>query len=131
MEHWALIKTHPNFEASNTGLIRNKNTGKILTAHANTPYAGMRVYLDGRKHYVHRLMADAFFDSDGSCSVRHIDGDPSNNHISNLELINPSKNYSITHFNTQVVPCKYCKHRDEYAFCYDRPDDFYCADGEF
>lgn len=130
MERWATIKSHPDYEASNTGYIRDKHSGRILKAHTNAPYKGVRVYLDGGKHYVHRLMADAFFDSDGNCSVRHIDGDPENNHLSNLELINPVKNHSVRQFNARVVPCKFCCHRNEYAFCYDRPDDFYCSDGE-
>ena len=130
MEHWATIKTHPNFEASNTGLIRNRHTGRILKAHKNGHGKGWRVYLDGKKYYVARLMAEAFFDSDGTCMVRHVDRDADNNHLSNLELVGSYKINTIRQFDTSVVPCKYCRHRNEYAFCYDRPDDFYCSDGE-
>lgn len=42
---------------------------------------------------MHRLVAEAFlpnFHTD--CGINHIDGNPSNNHVSNLELSNPSHN---------------------------------------
>ena len=44
----------------------------------------MRVALNREKYYVHRLVANSFFDGDTSCIVRHLDGNKTNNSIANL-----------------------------------------------
>lgn len=58
-------------------------------------YLAVCVKREGRKHtyYVHRLVAEAFLGAPSDCNeVNHLDGDKSNNHISNLEWTTHSKN---------------------------------------
>lgn len=46
-----------------------------------------------RRAYIHRLVADAFIPNPhGLPQVNHIDSDPSNNHVENLEWCNRSQN---------------------------------------
>jgi len=53
---------------------------------------------DGRKHYVHRLAMAAFVGQEPSrTDVNHIDGDKSNNCLSNLEYCDRSHN--VRHAN--------------------------------
>lgn len=44
----------------------------------------MRVALNREKYYVHRLVANSFFDGDTNCIVKHLDGNKTNNSIANL-----------------------------------------------
>jgi len=57
-------------------------------------YVAVRVY--GRKQLIHRLMAVTFRlpKRDDQTQVNHVDGNPSNNHVSNLEWSSRSENVS-------------------------------------
>jgi hypothetical protein len=137
-EYWLDVKDVPNYEVSNLGNVRNKKTGRILRQMFNCEGGYLRVNIGGRHRYVHRLVADAFFDGDHSnCDVNHIDGNRTNNFIGNLEWCTRQEN--IHHaFDTglrypihkNVVRCKFCRNRNEYDICYNKDDDFFCAYGE-
>lgn len=110
---WIQSKSAPNYDVSNLGRIRsnifkwNKNgrhfwEGKIITQSMS--------HLDKRKLYlranlvtdqgtinfnVHRLIAEMFSpegQSDDRNQVNHKDGNPTNNHFSNLEWVNAQEN---------------------------------------
>lgn len=92
------------YEVSNTGLIRRhapsktkvSYAGKIINPSTNAD-GYLRVYLfkDGKKYsiFVHRVVMMAFVgEPPEKYEVNHIDGDRTNNHLSNLEYISHGDN---------------------------------------
>ena len=139
IERWVEVRGHPNYEVSNTGNVRNRKTGRVLKPQLNKRAGYNRVNLEDKKHYyIHRLVADSFYDGDHkNMDVNHIDGNKLNNELPNLEWLSRRDNinhafiHGLKYTSTlKVVRCKFCKHRNEYRFCEGRPDEFYCADGE-
>lgn len=130
MEIWRTIEGHPDYEVSDEGRVRDKRTGTLLPQREHSTTGGYRVYFDGQRHYAHRLVAKAFLDVDGTEYIRHKNDNARDNHISNLEPIVSSASCNKPRLRVKVVRCSDCRHRYEYDFCCDRPDDFYCANGE-
>lgn len=136
-EHWIDVKDTPEYQVSNLGRVRNARNGRVLKplTHGN---AYQRVTIHGKHRYIHRLVADSFFDGDHShLDVNHIDGNKLNNHISNLEWCTRQENIKHAFINglkypmvVKVVRCRFCKHRYEFDHCYDKPDSFFCSEGE-
>lgn len=98
MEIWRLIKFAPNYEISSNGSVRNIKTGKILkVATNNHGYHLVCLSYKNKKRtaYIHRLIAEAFIDTDldtRTSIVNHIDGNRSNNTIKNLEWTTYAEN---------------------------------------
>ena len=79
---WKQLDDFPNYEVSDKGEVRNIKTQRVLKPWLNSGY--YKVDLCGNNLLLHRLVATAFLGADlGEC-VRHIDGDTSNNCLSNL-----------------------------------------------
>lgn len=137
-EIWAKVKEDPRYEVSNLGRVRNSETGRVLKQMLNQEHGYLRVNICGGHRYVHRLVADAFYDGEHkNMDVNHIDGNKANNALSNLEYCTRKDNIRHAFINglkyptvVRVVRCKFCKHRYEYDFCEGKPDDFYCSNGE-
>lgn len=138
-EIWKPVKGHDKYEVSNLGRIRNVKTEKILKNTKNKPGNYYRVHLDGKHQYVHRVVAQAFFDvpDDGDYDVNHLDGDPSNNTLPNLDCCSHRSNidhawkYGLAYPSTvKVVRCKFCKNRYKFGICDGKDDGFYCSYGE-
>ena len=111
MECKTIKSTNGLYEASNTreiqrkkGLVRNNPNGGVRTVGGkplsqktkSNGYKEVNLFVDaqiGKSRYVHRLIAEAFIGDiqDGMC-INHKDGDKSNNHISNLEIVTYSEN---------------------------------------
>ncbi len=91
-EIWKTIAGFSNYEVSSLGSVRNKKTLALLRQFKNNN-GYMVVYL--RRKYkphlklVHRLVARAFCEK---LAVNHIDGNPCNNTVSNLEWVTPYGN---------------------------------------
>jgi len=136
-EHWITTQENEKYEVSNQGRVRNKRSGRILAPQYNKPGGYLRVNINGKHHYIHRLVANAFYDGDHSnMDVNHRDGNKENNNLVNLELTTRKQNIRHAWDNglastpTRVVHCKVCKCRYEYDWCKDKDDTFYCAYGE-
>lgn len=95
IEIWKIISyknVKPNtYEVSNLGNVRNIKTHKLLHGNNTSNEKGyVRVCLQttgkANKFSVHRLVMNAFSDNPSdTLEVNHIDGNPSNNKLDNLE----------------------------------------------
>jgi hypothetical protein len=80
-----------NYKISSIGSVRNTKTGKTLkVATNNSGYKLVCLSNKDKKQtgYIHRLVAEAFIDTDLDTRVsvvNHIDGNKNNNTIENLE----------------------------------------------
>lgn len=86
------ISVSKNYEASNDGHIRNKNTLRALKE-----FEGKNGYLctqfDGKTQTIHRVIAKAFIPRiQGKEFVNHKDGNKQNNSVENLEWVTRSEN---------------------------------------
>lgn len=90
MEIWKEIPDLPGYSVSNKGRVKKDSTGQIMVLSKNGGYCRITI----SKH-VHRLVAQAFLEppeSEEKCWVDHIDGNRSNNDVSNLRWVTPSEN---------------------------------------
>jgi hypothetical protein len=91
MEIWKTVESSPNYKISSIGSVRNTKTGKTLkVATNNSGYKLVCLSNKDKKQtgYIHRLVAEAFIDTDLDTRVsvvNHIDGNKNNNTIENLE----------------------------------------------
>lgn len=86
------ISGYDNYLVSDDGQIYSKVRKGFRAIHPNKKVDYFTVDLwknnEGRKFYVHRLVAQAFIPNPNNLpEVNHIDGNRQNNHISNLEWV--------------------------------------------
>lgn len=113
-EKWEIIEDYPNYLISTLGRIKSTKTNKILK-----PYITKRGYVynllskngKAKNFQVHRLVAKAFIDNPlNKPCVNHIDFNPSNNNVNNLEWVTysenclwSSKNISLSHKGKEIT----------------------------
>jgi hypothetical protein len=99
-ETWKIIsipELENNYEISDMGRYRNRNTGKLLEAYKCNSYLMASLYTKNSlvRQLVHRLVAKEFVKNSNPNEfdiVNHIDGNKFNNRASNLEWTNASGN---------------------------------------
>ena len=93
---WVLIKDFNNYQISKSGVIRNKNTKKILKPFVNNNgYLRINLIKDGIKYkkLVHVLVAEAFIDNPLNFSeIDHINNNRKDNRAINLKWTTHSDN---------------------------------------
>lgn len=94
---WRSIPGFSLYEASPGGQIRNRKTGRILkpaTGWYGYDLLSLRADAGGFKTVrVHRMVALAFIPNpDALPEINHIDGDPANNAVSNIEWVTRQQN---------------------------------------
>jgi hypothetical protein len=122
MEEFRTVEHFPKYEISNTGILRNKKTRKILLPRLNKDgYVRINLYNDGvsKTCFIHRLVAIAFIENPMNQQiVDHIDRNKINNHTSNLRWCNISQNtINSKLYNTNTSLHKgvsYCTSREKY-----------------
>jgi hypothetical protein len=95
IEEWMVIEKATNYEISNCGQVRNKNTNKILKPTAINGYfaVGLRVNNKTIMSFIHRLVASSFLIClHDTYIVNHKDGCKTNNNVENLEWVSLSEN---------------------------------------
>ncbi len=109
-EMYILHVDYPDYEVSNYGNVRNKNTGHVLKPKINKDGYYCVCLIDNNKRYdkrVHRLVAEMFIGNpDNKPFVDHIDGNVTNNCDFNLRYATKQENQfnrSICKRNTSGV----------------------------
>lgn len=132
-ENWKPIPGYEDsYEVSDRGNVRSidrkfimKNgvkrhvKSRILSQTPNGRYGYMGVNLgNGNRKYVHRLVASAFLDLEKGDEVDHINGDTSNNSLSNLRCVTHADNMKL-----QRERKPFCKRGHKYEdVAFWRPD---------
>lgn len=92
-EIWKIIPFNPLYSVSNKGRVINNKTNRLLTIDTHQKYS--RISLNDKKHYyIHRLVY-CVFNNDYDLKdmvIDHIDANPRNNSLDNLQKISFSEN---------------------------------------
>jgi hypothetical protein len=99
---WKIIKNFDEYEINEYGVVRNISTKKVNNQYASSGKMkyfqvnlrfGSKGNRKGKPKDVHRLVAETFIPRvEGKKWVNHIDNDPHNNHVDNLEWVTPKEN---------------------------------------
>lgn len=96
-ETWKTLPDFPKYQVSDQGRIKNVNSGRIFTG-TRDAFGYVHVRLINPKgtytlRKVHRLVAETFLPNpEGKPIIDHIDGDKTNNALSNLRWVTYSEN---------------------------------------
>lgn len=123
---WKTIQYETNYEISNQGQVRNKETGQIKSLrYSNKGYARVTLYPSGKTYSVHRLVAEHYLENPNLFpSVNHKDGNKRNNVDTNLEWCTPKQNtrHAIDVIKTMQVAdwsgIKNPEHKLDYGLVY-------------
>ena len=96
-EVWKQIPMYPTYAASNLGRIKNIKKDTIMAQKANDPtrdYQRVCISYQNKPYTkkIARLVWAAFNGCECEQTINHIDGDPKNNHVDNLECISIKEN---------------------------------------
>lgn len=101
-EIWKTIEEYPNYKVSNLGRVINIKKNKLMTITKHGRYYFVKLSKDNKakEQRVHRLVAKAFIPNPNNYDcVNHIDENPENNCVSNLEWCNHQYNNT---FGTRI-----------------------------
>lgn len=89
--NWRPIPDHPNYEVSINGKVRNIRTGLVLKP--TVIHRRNRYTLNRKVYFAYRLVWTAFVGPiPPGLTINHIDGNPSNDNIGNLEVMTVLEN---------------------------------------
>lgn len=133
MEIWKHIPGYSNYQVSNFGNVRSLNRvtkgrrrkGKLLNPNIDsTGYRTVNIYQDCivKRFRVHQLVAMAFlgYTPNGHKKViDHIDNNPLNNNVNNLQIISQRENSSKDKrgYSSKYVGVSWCKTTKKWYSC--------------
>jgi len=114
-EIWLPVNDYEEiYEVSDLGRIRRIETGRILKGNSVGLGGHLQVTLsksgNEKNMFVHRLIASAFLGLEGGLQVNHLDRNPLNNNLSNLECVTQREN--ITHASNKKIVGAYYEKRE-------------------
>lgn len=117
MQIWKDIKDYEGlYQISNDGQVKSLIKNKILKPYIHKDgYLVVRLYLNKQqKHFfVHRLVAQAFIPNINNLPIiNHLDCNPQNNNVENLEWCTQSQNVQYAYFKNRVNKSLLNKHRE-------------------
>lgn len=101
---WRIIEECSVYAISNTGLVKNLRTNRILKYGSRNRYYTVALHYEGirKDRYVHRLVALAFLPNPNNLGyVNHKDHNIHNNEVSNLEWCSSSENARHSYENNR------------------------------
>lgn len=104
---WKVIDGFDNYEISNTGLVRNNKSGRILSDFAQkTGYHSVVLSKEGKQYtkYVHRLVAEAFIDNpENKAEINHLNFRKNDNRVDNLKWVTRAENMQYNSQNWEEL----------------------------
>lgn len=95
-EEWRVCEEFPDYEVSDWGRVRNKDTGEVLKPRIKlSGYLEYGLFKDKKEYYRlgHRLVGKAFLPNDSKKrTIDHLDENKTNNALTNLQWATDSEN---------------------------------------
>lgn len=94
-EKWLKVAGFENYKISNLGRLKNSKGEIMKPWNDSHGYLDVKFYKDKKSYHrkIHRLVAEAFIENpENKKQVNHIDGNPMNNFLENLEWVTPKEN---------------------------------------
>ncbi len=117
MVNWKVIKAHPDYMVSDQGEIWSERKDiNLVQTPTKTGY--LTVKLNGKTYNVHKLVAEAFIGPrPEGLQVRHLDGNPRNNNVTNLVYGTSKENHAdmVTHGTRWQLNRTHCPKGHEYS----------------
>ena len=93
---WKRIEEYPEYSVSDEGQVKNNKTNRILSPGYNEGYAVVQLWKNKKPYMkrVHRLVLETFcpIKDSQNLEVNHLDRNPKNNCLSNLEWCTSKEN---------------------------------------
>ena len=108
-EQWKEIPDHPQYWVSSFGRVWSEKTHKFLSQRQATQtdlHQKVRLQCgnQSKDFFIHRLVMLTFspIDNPNDLQVNHIDGNPQNNRLENLEWVTEKENHQ--HYKNKLIP---------------------------